>query len=80
MSDTIFEEELAAYRKALPDWMEQEGKWVLILGSEIAGVFDSFAQAIDEGYERYGLAQFMVKPIHQVEPVYFMGGTLMRSL
>ncbi len=78
MSDKIFEEELAAYRKALPDWVEQEGKWALILRSEIAGVFDTREEATDQGYEKFGLAQFLVKPIHQVEPVYFMGGALMR--
>lgn len=73
-----FEKELEAYRKALPDWVEEEGRWTLILGDEIAGVFPGFAEAIDAGYEKYGLAHFMVKQIHQVEPVYFMGGALMR--
>jgi len=76
----IFERELETYRKALPDWIEQEGKWTLILGEEIGGIFDDFAQAIDAGYEKYGLQQFLVKEIHQVEPVYFMGGALMRVI
>lgn len=74
----MFETELETYRKALPGWVEEEGKWTLILGDEIGGVFDSFALAIEQGYEKYGLAQFMVKQIHQVEPVYFLGGALMR--
>ena len=74
----IFEEELAAYQQALPDWVEQEGKWVLIRGHEIAGIFDTREEAIDCGYKRYDLDQFMIKQIHQIEPVYFMGGALMR--
>ena len=73
-----FEKELATYRQALPNWVEEEGRWTLILGDEIAGVFDTFAEAVDCGYEKYGLAHFMVKPIHQVEPVYSMGGALWR--
>ena len=73
-----FEKELATYRAALPNWADQEGRWALILGEEIAGVFDDFADAIDHGYEKYGLAHFMVKEIHQIEPLYFMGGALMR--
>jgi len=73
-----FEKELETYRKALPDWIEQEGRWTLILGEEIGGVFDSREEATDQGYEKFGLAQFLVKQIHQVEPVYFMGGALIR--
>ncbi len=73
-----FEKELATYRAALPGWVEQEGKWTLILGDEIAGIFDTREEAIDLGYDKYGLAQFMIKQIHQVEPVYFMGGAFMR--
>lgn len=73
-----FEKELETYRRALPDWIEQEGKWTLIFGDEIGGVFDSREEATDQGYEKFGLAQFLVKQIHQVEPVYFMGGALIR--
>ena len=67
-----FEKELETYRNALPNWGEEEGRWTLILGDEIAGVFDTFAEAVDCGYEKYGLAHFMVKPIHQVEPVVYL--------
>ena len=73
-----FQKELETYRKALPNWVEEEGRWTLILGDEIAGVFDTFAEAVDHGYEKYGLAPFMVKPIHQVEPVYFMSNVITR--
>jgi len=73
-----FEKELETYRRALPDWIEQEGRWTLILGDEIGGVFDSREEATDQGYEKFGLAQFLVKQIHQVEPIYFMGGALIR--
>ncbi len=73
-----FEKELETYRRALPNWVEEEGRWTLILGDEIAGVFDTREEATDEGYEKYALAHFMVKQIHQVEPVYFMRGSLGR--
>jgi len=73
-----FEKELETYRRALPDWIDQEGRWTLILGDEIGGVFDSREEATDQGYEKFGLAQFLVKQIHQIEPIYFMGGALIR--
>ncbi len=50
-----FQKELETYRKALTNWVE-EGRWTLILSDEIAGVFDTFAEAVDHGYEKYGLA------------------------
>lgn len=75
----MFETELETYRRALPEWAGQEGSWTLISGQEIAGVFSSREEATDQGYERFGLAQFLVKQIHQVEPVYFLGGALMRA-
>ena len=66
-----FEKELEPYRNALLNWVK-EGRWTLILGDEIAGVFDDFAEALDFSCEKYGLAHLMVKSIHQVEPVVYL--------
>ena len=43
------------------------GKWVLIKGARVAGVFDTEADAIRQGYERFGNVPFMVKEIVEIE-------------
>ncbi|MBI1749565.1 MAG: hypothetical protein HY234_04310 [Acidobacteria bacterium] len=40
-----------------------EGKYVLIHGDQILGVFDSQRDAIAQGYERLGNVPFLVKQI-----------------
>jgi hypothetical protein len=46
-----------------------EGKWVLIKGEEIIGLFDNRAQAMDMGYDRFLGQPFLVKQILTREPV-----------
>ena len=40
-----------------------EGRWVLIKGEEIIGIFDSFREARSAGTRRYGLAPMLVQQI-----------------
>ncbi len=63
--------EWETYRREVGHLIEEghEGKWVLIKGEEIIGLFDTKEQALEVGAER-----FLLKPklIHQVltrEPV-----------
>jgi len=44
-----------------------EGKFVLIRGIEVVGVYESQMDAIAEGYRRFGNVPFLVKQIVQVE-------------
>jgi hypothetical protein len=39
------------------------GRFVLIQGTEISGIFDTYKDAIEAGYERFGLNSFLVKKI-----------------
>ncbi|MBL8799087.1 MAG: hypothetical protein JNM56_34695 [Planctomycetia bacterium] len=57
--------ELAAYQQELPRLLAdgQEGRWVLIQGSEVAGIGDTFADAVQAGDERFGLTPFLVQRI-----------------
>jgi hypothetical protein len=48
---------------------ESEGKFVLIHGDEVAGVWPTYREALKTGYERYGLQPFLVKQIELVESV-----------
>ena len=66
------EQELETYRCELTGLLEQEGKFVLIHQSEVAGVFKSFEDAMTVGYDKFGLAPFLVRKIQAVErPLFF---------
>lgn len=65
------EHELAAYRKALPGLLAQEGKFVLVVGDSVVNTFDSYADALKAGYAAAGLAPFLVKRISGTETIAF---------
>ena len=49
-----------------------DGKFVLIQGEEVAGVFVTREEAIAAGYERYGKEPFLAKHVAAAEkPVFF---------
>jgi hypothetical protein len=48
---------------------ESEGKFVLIHEDEVAGAWDTYEDALQAGYQKYGLQQFMVKQLQGVEAV-----------
>jgi hypothetical protein len=66
----MFEKETETYRRLLPKLLNDEGKFVVIYGEELAGIWDTWEDALGEGYARYHQAHFMVKQICEVEPVY----------
>lgn len=66
----LFAREMAAYDAHLIDLLESQGKYVLIYGDEISGPFATFDEALDVGYDKYGLESFMVKQIHKAEPIH----------
>ena len=66
------EKELETYKSKLPELKQYEGKFVLIHGEEVIDTFDSYEDAIKEGYKRYNLEPFLVKQIHSVEQVQFI--------
>ena len=54
-----------------------EGKFVLIHGSEIAGIFESKPDAIAQGYQKYGNAPFLVRQVLKIEtPQNFVSNLL----
>lgn len=44
-----------------------EGKFVLVHGDEVVGVFESKMDAISQGYQKFGNTPFLVKQILKVE-------------
>lgn len=64
--------ELKTYQEKLPTLLGQQGKFVLIHGEEVDGVFDTYAEAMNAGYEKHGLDKaFFVRKISPVEQVLF---------
>lgn len=73
------EKELATYRQELGRLLDQEGEFVLIRGGEVAGVFETFQDAVTAGYEKFGLDQFLVRRIQAVERPPFLAQIGVRS-
>ena len=64
----MLKEELDTYEKNKETWVgSAEGKYALIHGDKFVGVYDSKADAINEGYRQFGNVPFLVKQILKVE-------------
>ena len=63
--------ELNTYYAKLPELLSSVGKFVLIQGDVVEGVYDTYADALKIGYERFKLNPFMVKQIAPSEQVQF---------
>jgi hypothetical protein len=50
---------------------ESDGRFVVIRGENILGVYDTYEDALEAGYEKAGLNQFLVKKIQRVDQVHF---------
>ena len=50
---------------------ESEGKYVVVHGTEVIGVWDTYEDALRAGYEKVGLEPFLVKQVRSIEQVHF---------
>lgn len=66
------EQELEVYKTNLPRLATDEGKFVLIHGTDVVDVFGTYEDAIKEGYAKFKLEPFFVKQIHAVEQVQYI--------
>jgi hypothetical protein len=57
--------ELAAFERELPRLLSEgeDGRWVVIGGDEIAGLWDTFDDAIQAGYARFLTQPFLVQEV-----------------
>ena len=65
------EKELELYKQKLPELKSEEGKFALIYGEELT-IFDTYDDAIKEGYNRYKLDSFLVQKIESSEQIQFV--------
>ena len=76
----MLEDELATYERHRAELLgSAQGKFVLIHDGEIGGVYDSKMDAINQGYEKFGVVPFLVKQIVPVEaPLNFTSNLFAR--
>ncbi len=75
-----FDRELQTYQSHLMELLAHEGAFVTIHGDEIRGPFESYEEALSEGYERFGVVAFLVKRVHrpEAEPIHYFSRDLPR--
>lgn len=67
------EKELETYKKNLAELKDgNEGKFALVHGDDVVGIFVAYEDAVKSGYERFKLEPFLVKKIEAVEAVQFI--------
>jgi hypothetical protein len=67
------EKELETYKAKLPELKAEEGKFVLIHGTEIVRTFTSYEDAMKEAYSTWGPDEpFLVKQIQGIEKAHFI--------
>lgn len=78
MGAAVLEKELAKYEAERSNLLPTtEGKFVLIRGDELAGPFDSFADAVKAGYAKFGNVPFLVKQVSLADsPINFVSNLL----
>lgn len=67
----VFDAELKTYRKHRQELLDSRGEFVLIRGEDVAGAFDTYEDALEAGYAKYGLEPFLVKKILPAEPIQY---------
>src|SRR5438067_13889869 len=73
LGDTTLDQEFDYYLAHLPEWYEQEGKHVLIHGSEHFGFFPTRNAALEEGFRRFGWVPILVKQVQRDEKPMHLG-------
>jgi hypothetical protein len=70
----ILDREMAVYRAKLPELLEKDaGRYVLIHGDDVIGIWDTKEQALNEGLERWLFEPYLVKQIVANEQPIFVG-------
>jgi len=65
------EREVETYHQKLPELLAHKGKYVLIFGDAVEGIFATFDEALDAGYERHLHDAFLVREITDKEEVVY---------
>ncbi|MDR3638667.1 MAG: hypothetical protein P4L84_32980 [Isosphaeraceae bacterium] len=67
-------QELLTYKNHLKELLKHKGKYVVIKGDSIIGIYSDREQALDEVDDRFGDDGALVKQIVAREPIHSLGG------
>jgi hypothetical protein len=70
MSDILVIEEKTFDDKRAELLGKARGKFVLVHDTEIAGIYESKADAVEQGYQRFGNVPFLVKQILDIDVMH----------
>ena len=61
------EKELATYQQELHKLIANTGKFVVIHEDKVSGIWETYQDALQEGYRLFGLEPFLVKEIQALD-------------
>ena len=64
------EKEMETYHSKLPALLAEQGKYVLICGDQVKGIYGTYEDALSAGYRERGITPFLVKKIASIEQVH----------
>jgi hypothetical protein len=65
----MLDREIETFYRLRPTLVKEEGRFAVIAGDMLLGVFDTYQDALTDGYKERGLDPFLVKQISSVEAV-----------
>lgn len=66
------EKEIETYNVHRDEFLQHEGRFVVIQGDRVVGIWNTYDDALKAGYNESLLKPFMVKKILAVEPVHYV--------
>jgi hypothetical protein len=66
--------EVAYYKDHKEEFLEHEGKYVVIHGEELAGFWETYEDALQVACREFGLEPFLIKKIEAKEPKHYIRG------
>ena len=70
----LLKRELETYAREKARLLAEDGRFVVIQGDTVIGTYTTYEDALQVGYERCGLTDFLVKKIESVETVHWVTG------
>lgn len=70
-------QELETYYARKQELLQRaEGKYVVIKGTDILGIYENASEAYGQTYRRLGNVPFLLRRVQEHEDVYVIGGSL----
>jgi hypothetical protein len=66
--------EVAYYKAHKQEFLEHEGKFVVIHGENLAGFWETYEDALQVACREFGLEPFLIKKVESKEPTHYIRG------